>query len=336
MTHTEENIQFTSLSDERFEEMCFDLLRECRFHSLVWRRGGADSGRDIEALRTIINPLLGPYNERWFIECKRYTNAVPVTELSSKVDWAKAEQPQHLLFFISSYLSNNTRVWLATACQRCGFLYHVIEEKQLKQLVLQYPELASKYFGTEIERLLHEAIHSWQVHGVLPEWGRLKVLVGTIRPERLVANECAFLIASALLSHRTAELNSDERMPELNGIIERAIQTAAPDVPLIPLKSVKSVEWVGFGGIEWIDPDYVYSVDPDGCPREPRSHAYRASLILTDGGANVSAIYFGINHPTCGLEAVLFRESPLRALLSLNQETDILRFKTPDDLMTLT
>ena len=108
----EDDIDFLSLSDRQFEELCFDLLLSMDYQDLVWRQGGADSGRDIEGRRTVNNPLIGAYPEEWFFECKRYENAVPPEKLNSKIAWADAENPQHLVFFISSYLSNNARTWI--------------------------------------------------------------------------------------------------------------------------------------------------------------------------------------------------------------------------------
>jgi hypothetical protein len=55
------------------------------YQGLVWRQGGADSGRDIEGRRTVNNPLIGSYNEKWFFECKRFENGVPPEKLNSKI-----------------------------------------------------------------------------------------------------------------------------------------------------------------------------------------------------------------------------------------------------------
>ena len=112
MIFEEDDIDFLKLSDSQFEELCFDLLLFMDYQGLVWRQGGADSGRDIEGSRTVNNPLIGAYSEKWFFECKRYENAVSPEKLNSKIARADAENPQHLVFFISSYLSNNARTWI--------------------------------------------------------------------------------------------------------------------------------------------------------------------------------------------------------------------------------
>ena len=67
-----DDIDFTKLSSTRFEELCFDLLMELGFQKLIWRQGGADSGRDIQGTREVRCNLLEPFEELWFFECKQF------------------------------------------------------------------------------------------------------------------------------------------------------------------------------------------------------------------------------------------------------------------------
>jgi hypothetical protein len=81
MIFNEDDIRFTELNGEHFEELCFDLLHRIGFHSLKWRQGGADQGRDVEAIFSVTNPLVPSYTETWFIECKNLAKGVPVRDL---------------------------------------------------------------------------------------------------------------------------------------------------------------------------------------------------------------------------------------------------------------
>lgn len=81
MLFSESDIDFQSLDPSRFEELCFDLLRQLGFYALVWRQGGADQGRDIEATYHVTNPLVGPVAEKWQIECKKLAAGVSVEDL---------------------------------------------------------------------------------------------------------------------------------------------------------------------------------------------------------------------------------------------------------------
>ena len=49
MKYTKDDIRFAQITPKEFENLCYDLLVKYDFHNLIWRTGGADSGRDIEA-----------------------------------------------------------------------------------------------------------------------------------------------------------------------------------------------------------------------------------------------------------------------------------------------
>jgi hypothetical protein len=70
---------------------------------------------------------------------------------------------------VSSYLTNPTRDWLEKICRDAPFSYHVLEGKQLKKLILGFPELVAQYFLDEYQKLLSEAMSSWLAHSILPE-----------------------------------------------------------------------------------------------------------------------------------------------------------------------
>src|SRR5687767_14495502 len=108
----EKDIDFSKIGWKLFEELCFDLLLKYHFHSLVWRQGGRDKGRDIEALFTVTNALITNFPEKWFIECKHHKGGLKVTDISDKIEWALAEKANHLLLITTSHLTQPTREWL--------------------------------------------------------------------------------------------------------------------------------------------------------------------------------------------------------------------------------
>ena len=63
MNIEEADIDYSKLNSKEFEELCFDIILRLGFHSVVWRKGGADNGRDIQAKFTTINPLVENYIE---------------------------------------------------------------------------------------------------------------------------------------------------------------------------------------------------------------------------------------------------------------------------------
>lgn len=57
MKYVKEDIQFDQISPRGFENLCYDLLVKYNFHGLIWREGGGDNGRDIEASFTFNNTI---------------------------------------------------------------------------------------------------------------------------------------------------------------------------------------------------------------------------------------------------------------------------------------
>jgi len=156
MIYAEDDINFDTLTDGEFEEMCLDLLLRLGFHSPIWRLGGADNGRDLEVKFSVVNPLVQSYTEKWFVECKRHSTGINVTDLDTKIAWANAERPKHLVFITSSYLTNNTRVWLEKIIdlQKPFYKIHCIEGKALKNFLIAFQEITAKYFGDKYSKLL--------------------------------------------------------------------------------------------------------------------------------------------------------------------------------------
>jgi DNA-binding TFAR19-related protein (PDSD5 family) len=193
MKFSEDDIDFLSLSDEKFEEMCFELLLQIGYERLIWRQGGADNGRDIEGYLETSNPLVGKITEKWFFECKRYEKGLPPEKIDSKIAWANAEQPQHLTIIISSYLTNNARTWLEKIELGKPYSVHIIEGKQLKQLLLNYPATISSYFRNQYEKLLLDIQHNWLILGIEPDLNSIAPLIKHLDLSKLSENELGFL-----------------------------------------------------------------------------------------------------------------------------------------------
>lgn len=195
MIYAEDDINFDTLTDGEFEEMCLDLLLRLGFHSPVWRLGGADNGRDIEVNFSVVNPLVQSYTEKWFIECKRHSTGINVTDLDTKIAWANAERPNHLVFITSSYLTNNTRVWLEKIIDLHKPFYkiHCIEGKTLKIFLIEFQDITAKYFGDNYSKLLRVSIEAWQSLDLVPEVETLFLFYKNLDPRRLTLEELAFL-----------------------------------------------------------------------------------------------------------------------------------------------
>lgn len=196
MQFEEQDVQFEQLSGITFEELCVDLLIKLGFHAIVWRQGGGDSGRDIEASYTTNNPLTGSYEERWFFECKNHKSGINVEDLATKVAWAQAEKPRHLVVFTSSYITNPAREWLHKTATINSFQVHLIERKNLIRLLLNFPELVGRYFIDPDRKLLQDAMRAWRSHNVLPDPVSLWVFQEKIPVQKLSLEEMVFVYFS--------------------------------------------------------------------------------------------------------------------------------------------
>ncbi len=257
MIFDQDDIDFLKLSDREFEEACFEFLLSLDYQGLIWRRGGPDSGRDIEGRRTVDSALVGSYDEKWFFECKRYEKGVPPEELNSKIAWADAEKPNHFVILTSSYLTNGARIWLDKVAQQKPYSVHVVEGKALKKLMASYSEIVSRYFLDQETKLLLDSRKSWLVHNIVPEAETLSLLVTRLDYNRLSADELAFLWCSAKLRCEEIEKWIEDNGPLSLDFLFRPLVLAANYVNhVISEYEDISVEQFSFGTVSW---EVVYS-----------------------------------------------------------------------------
>lgn len=156
---------FDHLDDRRFEEFTYDLLISMGFVNVSWRRGtgkqgaSADQGRDIVAdwLRTDVDGA--KHLERWFVQCKHYTQGVPPSSFSDAVTWAEAERPAVLVIAASNFLSNPAKDWIGRyeANNRPAFQIKVWEGKDLERHASSAPALLARYVLDAVPSNVHPA-----------------------------------------------------------------------------------------------------------------------------------------------------------------------------------
>jgi hypothetical protein len=200
MIFNESDIKFEKLHWKEFEELCFDLLLKYQFHDLNWRQGGADKGRDIEAIFTITNSLTGPYPEKWFIECKHYSKGIPVREISEKIEWALANRVQHFLLVTNRYVSQGAQEYLEERRKVVNFKIHIIDGKKLKLRLLPFPDLIVRYFADDNILLIQNMLKQWLLHDILPDIKTLYKVRKLIEPQKLNKDELVFLWYAYLMS----------------------------------------------------------------------------------------------------------------------------------------
>ncbi|MEZ2443357.1 restriction endonuclease [Chitinophaga sp. RCC_12] len=196
MRFTKEDIKFEEISPLAFENLCYDLLINYNFRNLIWRQGAGDNGRDIEGTFTFLNTIKAK-ETKWFFECKHYTSGgVPPEHLNSKIAWADAERPDFLVLFMTSYPTTGGRVWLDKLIeQKKMYDIIIIEGEDLKERLLQFPELIERYFSTgryvQMLATLKDYKNKYQIN---PSYEVLKEIVLNIDLAKLDTKDLGFIL----------------------------------------------------------------------------------------------------------------------------------------------
>jgi hypothetical protein len=213
MVYKEDDIRYERLNWKQFEELCFDLLLKYQFHDLNWRQGGSDKGRDIEAIYTATNALLGAYQEKWFVECKHYSKGIPVSEISEKLDWAEASDVQHFLLVTNKYVSRAAQEYIADRKKKLSYKITILDGKNLKPKILAFPDLVVKYFADDMLILVQNILKQWLFYDILPDIKILSKLREIVEPAKLNKDELVFLWYAYLISDYDEDLLDFETEP---------------------------------------------------------------------------------------------------------------------------
>lgn len=190
----EKDIDFSKIDWKTFEELCFDLLLKYHFHSVVWRKGGHDKGRDIEASFTVTNPIIGNFQEKWFIECKHHIGGLKVTDISDKIEWALTEKANHFLLITNSHLTQSTREWLEKKREVLSCRVHELDGKLLKARLLAFPDLIIKYFFSDGGMVISEMLKLWVLYDILPDAKSFYTTMKKADPGKLKIEQLIFML----------------------------------------------------------------------------------------------------------------------------------------------
>lgn len=95
----------TTLTPSEFENLTLDLMQLLGLKNCVWRTPGRDCGRDIQGEFFGADFSGFTRRENWYVECKRYTDAVSWPTVWEKIAYADSNSADILLFVTSSTLS---------------------------------------------------------------------------------------------------------------------------------------------------------------------------------------------------------------------------------------
>ena len=143
------------LTPIEFENFTYDLLQSSGMRHLVWRTPGPDGGRDVEG--EVLQADLSGHTDtqRWYIECKRYSNSIDWPTVWKKIAYAESNQADFLLLVTNSNPSPQceTQIEKWNAEHRSVKL-RVWRGYEIEGLLNAYPVLAAKYGLRQIDSTL--------------------------------------------------------------------------------------------------------------------------------------------------------------------------------------
>lgn len=209
MRYKIEDIDFTKITPKAFENLCYDLLVNYNFHNLIWRDGGSDNGRDIEGNSNYLNPF-NSIEQKWFFECKHYSAGVPPADLNSKITWADAEQPNFLVFFVSSYITTSARTWLEKMTKLKNYKILLVEGPDLKNRIVQYSDLVERYFSANNYEKLFKDMKDYEIKfNIKPSYEILKEIIENIDLYKLDKEDLGFIILNFYEQYKAFESRND-------------------------------------------------------------------------------------------------------------------------------
>jgi len=137
-----------AFSPSQFESLCYDLINAMdQYKYLTWRKGGSDSGRDLEATLIRDNPDgFTESSEKWFFECKKYSSGINVTNIANKISWAVNLKADYLVFMSNSYLTNQCRDYCKGEMERDKLKIVEWTDLLFRDILFKYPGICELYF----------------------------------------------------------------------------------------------------------------------------------------------------------------------------------------------
>ncbi|AXP81516.1 hypothetical protein CJ739_2443 [Mariniflexile rhizosphaerae] len=147
-------INWTEISPEDFERICFKIIEENDFKNLKWfGKSGGDKGRDLVGDK-YEEPLPGvTKSNKWVIQCKRYITKPPSkADINNILIDAEEHNPTDVLIILSNTLSANTKDWIEQKRKETKYYIHIWEELDLEREINRHRRKIEELFPNFIEK----------------------------------------------------------------------------------------------------------------------------------------------------------------------------------------
>lgn len=98
-----------NLSPTEFENVIYDVCVKSGLRNAVWRTPGPDGGRDIEGFANTVDFSGQYHSDRWYVECKRYSNTLDWPTVREKISYADNHAVDSLLIATTANISPQCR-----------------------------------------------------------------------------------------------------------------------------------------------------------------------------------------------------------------------------------
>jgi tetratricopeptide (TPR) repeat protein len=141
-------LDWDRLTDQDFEELCFEFLSQSGFENIEWYgRGGNDRGRDIKCTKTEMILENITKVTHYLVQCKKWISRPPEpADLIDTIAWADVHKPNFLIIMVSNTLSGNTKDWLGAIQTDKKYSIFYYEEINLKGFLEKNKDIYRRYF----------------------------------------------------------------------------------------------------------------------------------------------------------------------------------------------
>ena len=144
-------VQFNHLSPRSFEELIILLLEKLRFFDVEHFHAN-DHGTDIQAKTRARNPFGGYGTISWVFDLKFHKDSrADITSLL-KLSGYLEERPVGVngVLITNGQLTSAAREWVELNQRSKRTSITIVDGTQLRELVLKYPDLIDRFFGSEV------------------------------------------------------------------------------------------------------------------------------------------------------------------------------------------
>ena len=155
------DIDWNLITDNEFEELCGAILSKSGFYNIRNIGGSGDRGRDLVAEKDNQIAFGLKRTEKWIIQCKKWIERKPSpTDLEKSLVWAKAHNPDGVLFFFSNKITPDTFDWVKEYTKDCKFHVDWMDATYIENYLHKDSQIYERFFK-EKNQIINQSIDNF-------------------------------------------------------------------------------------------------------------------------------------------------------------------------------